>query len=242
MTYTTTATPVLTKVRISRFIMNEKNLIGRVLVGTVIRETEKAILFNGYCTAEASDNCHRCQRVITHPKSLRVGYGPDCSKRLGVDWNASMTDEELEAIRHEIEATNPYNGWLPKSSTVILKVAKAHADDQAAHDAEAQRKAEQANPSLELRTYDNEAEREAMLERDAEAEYYRERNAEEDARTEQDRQLQAMIERKGGTTAKTLDWIQRKLGTHWGDMATGDRWATLAKLEAFPAAKTLVAA
>lgn len=28
--------------------------------------------------------CRHCGRALTHPRSVRLGYGPECAKKLGV--------------------------------------------------------------------------------------------------------------------------------------------------------------
>ena len=39
-------------------------------------------------TIEASKRCLCCNRKLTTPESLAVGYGPECSEKLGIAWGA----------------------------------------------------------------------------------------------------------------------------------------------------------
>ncbi len=36
------------------------------------------------CTIQVSKHCFKCNRVITNPDSLDLGYGPECTKKLGL--------------------------------------------------------------------------------------------------------------------------------------------------------------
>lgn len=95
----------------------KKNNISRELEGVIKVETDKAILFKGNAFAEKRTHCMRCGRELTHPVSQVVGFGPVCSRKLGIDWDAH--EEDIDALTKEIEKIT-FEGWLPKSQVIYL--------------------------------------------------------------------------------------------------------------------------
>lgn len=107
-------------VKIPAWIAKDKDLLSRTMEGTLTRVTEKAVLFNGSAIIRESRHCHRCGREITHPASLCVGYGPECSAKLGILWpEGLLSEEEIEKIRSSIRRQTQVEIWLPRSRTEI---------------------------------------------------------------------------------------------------------------------------
>jgi hypothetical protein len=107
-------------VKIPQWIAKDKDLLSRTMEGTLTRVTEKAVLFNGAALIRESRSCHRCGREITHPASLCVGYGPECSAKLGILWpEGLLSEEEIEKIRSSIRRQTQVEIWLPRSRTEI---------------------------------------------------------------------------------------------------------------------------
>ena len=107
-------------VKIPQWIAKDRDLLSRVMEGTLERVTEKAVYFKGSATIRKSRHCHRCGREITHPASLTVGYGPECSAKLGILWpDGLLTDAEIEKIRETIRRQTLVEIWLPRSRTEI---------------------------------------------------------------------------------------------------------------------------
>lgn len=98
--------------RLPLFIMREKHLASRHLEGRVIRYTAKGILAKVRAIVEPSDYCMRCGREITHPASLLVGYGPECSQHLGIprDFPPHLLEDVIRKARIESEMEL----WLPR--------------------------------------------------------------------------------------------------------------------------------
>jgi hypothetical protein len=107
-------------VKIPAWIAKDRDLLSRTMEGTLTRVTDKAVLFNGSAIIKESRHCHRCGREITHPASLCVGYGPECSARLGILWpEGLLSEEEIEKIRSSIRRQTQVEIWLPRSRTEI---------------------------------------------------------------------------------------------------------------------------
>jgi hypothetical protein len=107
-------------VKIPAWIAKDRDLLSRTMEGTLTRVTDKAVLFNGAALIRESRHCHRCGREITHPASLCVGYGPECSARLGILWpEGLLSEEEIEKIRSSIRRQTQVEIWLPRSRTEI---------------------------------------------------------------------------------------------------------------------------
>ncbi len=91
--------------------------VAKVIQGDVIAQSAKAYLVKGRAIAQPSDTCLRCGLTLTHPVSLKVGYGAECCEKLGIPWEANEKDiKKLKKLIEEIK----YEGWLPKSRVTFL--------------------------------------------------------------------------------------------------------------------------
>lgn len=107
-------------VTVPRWLAVKNDLLSRTMEGTLESVTEKAVLFKGSAIIKESRFCHRCGREITHPASLCVGYGPECSAKLGILWpDGLLTEEEIARIRETIRRQTEVEIWLPRSRTEI---------------------------------------------------------------------------------------------------------------------------
>src|SRR5690606_2498183 len=70
------------RIRIPQWFMERYELLSRELAGTIIARTSRAILFRGKAVVRESRFCLRCDREITNPASILVGYGPECARKL----------------------------------------------------------------------------------------------------------------------------------------------------------------
>ncbi len=100
--------------KLPQWLALDKNLASRELEGVVTYRTERAIKLVGYASTRPSSNCHRCGREIKNPASLWVGYGPECSEKLGIP--RDFTEDQLAAIREKLVTTSKWEGWLPIKS------------------------------------------------------------------------------------------------------------------------------
>lgn len=91
--------------------------IAKVVQGDVIAQSAKAYLVKGHAVAQPSDTCLRCGLTLTHPISLKVGYGAECCEKLGIPWEATAKD--IKKLKKRIEEIK-YEGWLPKSRVTFL--------------------------------------------------------------------------------------------------------------------------
>jgi hypothetical protein len=100
-----------------------ENNIPITMGGTIINETELAVYFKGTGVVRDAVFCLRCGRPLTHPASLLVGYGPECSEKLGIPWgfNGTPTEEELKKFRKDLYENTKFEGWIPKSKIKELK-------------------------------------------------------------------------------------------------------------------------
>src|SRR5690606_40655657 len=70
------------RVRVPAWFADKHQLVSRELEGEVIAQTAKAILLRGKAVVRESRYCLRCDREITNPASILVGYGPECARKL----------------------------------------------------------------------------------------------------------------------------------------------------------------
>src|SRR5690606_6329970 len=84
-------------VRVPAWLAFKLQLVSRELEGTVEAATSRALLFRGSAVVRESRSCLRCGREITNPVSQLAGYGPECSRKLGIPREFSA--EDLAAIR-----------------------------------------------------------------------------------------------------------------------------------------------
>ena len=104
------------KVKIANWLATKEN-IPIYMTGEIKAETVKAVLFSGRGYIEAATHCLRCDRPLTHPISLQVGYGPTCSEKLGIPW--IETEDQIPAFKEKVEKIT-YEGWIPKSQSTII--------------------------------------------------------------------------------------------------------------------------
>ena len=106
-----------------------KCLASRVLEGEITALTRKGLEFKGHASVRDCEWCHRCGRAIQHPASLRVGYGPICSDKLGIDWSVDGLDEAaITALKERIVRETFLTGlWLPRTGTHVLEMARPEA-------------------------------------------------------------------------------------------------------------------
>lgn len=95
----------------------EKNNIPTgIVVGQVVRETDKAFLIEGHLGYMPTINCTSCKRQLTNPVSRMVRMGPICySKAMGVpmhltgDWDRDLARAKQVLLDHK------FRGWMPKA-------------------------------------------------------------------------------------------------------------------------------
>lgn len=109
----------MAQLHVSSWFAGKQQLLSRAMLGSVERETEKAVLFKGTALLQPSDICLRCGREITHPVSLHYGYGPDCAEHIGIP-NAHLRDDAdvvagLAAAQAALVESRTVEFWVPKS-------------------------------------------------------------------------------------------------------------------------------
>lgn len=110
------------RVKVSRYIADEKDLVSRELAGEVLSVTERAIRLRAHAVVRESRHCLRCGKEIENPVSILVGYGPDCSAKLGIPRPELLTPEQIDSVRADVERNTVVEIWLPLSQTEILEV------------------------------------------------------------------------------------------------------------------------
>lgn len=114
-----TNTPV--RVKISQFIMREKDLLSREFDGVITRVSARgAVLFQGHVTLAKSESCRRCGLKITNPVSRWCGFGPICSGYLGIDRPEALDEEQQASERNRIALETQVEMWLPPSTKITL--------------------------------------------------------------------------------------------------------------------------
>jgi len=110
----------LMKIKLKNWLAREHN-VGTELEGEVKAETEKAILFTGNTEAREAVHCLRCGRNLTHPSSRFVGFGPECSEKLGVPYpsKSELTEEQIEAAKGKLRKLKVEEEWIPKSQSKV---------------------------------------------------------------------------------------------------------------------------
>lgn len=108
-------------VKIPSWLAKKNNLVSRELVGSIDRQTDKAIYLVAHASVRPSDKCLRCGQTITNPVSRLVGYGPYCSDELGIP--RDFTEAQLAEIKAQVESVI-VEGWYPKSQVSITTLAE----------------------------------------------------------------------------------------------------------------------
>jgi hypothetical protein len=97
-----------------------KHNISKVMQGYILKESKQGYYFIGNAVTRPSSWCFRCGLELTHPVSLKVGYGAECCSKLGIPWTA--TTEEQIARMQELMRNVVFEGWLPKSKVEAIKL------------------------------------------------------------------------------------------------------------------------
>src|SRR5690606_14033819 len=112
------------RVRVPAWFADKHHLVSRELEGEVVAQTAKAILFRGKAVVRESRFCLRCDREITNPASILVGYGPECAKKLliGHPGRLDPTDAaDAAAVRAAFEQMGDVEIWIPLSVGQIIE-------------------------------------------------------------------------------------------------------------------------
>lgn len=105
----------MAKVEVKKWLANEKHIPVH-MVGTIDRESAKAIYFIGHGDVSESVYCHVCGRHLTNPVSRVVGIGPVCCGKFGIPRpNYSNAVELAKQLKENMK----FEGWLPKSQITI---------------------------------------------------------------------------------------------------------------------------
>src|SRR5690606_39761131 len=88
--------------------------------GEVIARTSRAILFRGKAVVRESRFCLRCDREITNPASILVGYGPECAKKLLIGHPGRLDPTDAAAVRAALEQMGDVEIWIPLSVGQII--------------------------------------------------------------------------------------------------------------------------
>lgn len=70
--------------------------IGAMLL-QLLREPDGQLYRLGY-RVECSKRCLRCNRTLTTPQSLDLGYGPECAAVLGLPWGEEYAERLKEKV------------------------------------------------------------------------------------------------------------------------------------------------
>src|SRR5690606_30255491 len=117
----TTATAQKVRIRIPQWFMERHELVSRELDGEVIARTSRAILFRGKAVVRESRFCLRCDREITNPASILVGYGPECARKLLKYHPGHLDPTNAEAVRRALEQMGDVEIWIPLSVGQIIE-------------------------------------------------------------------------------------------------------------------------
>lgn len=116
MTITTDQTTY--EIHIPQWLMKSNGFASRKLTGVVLRTTDRGIQVRAHALVREADNCHRCGREIDNPASRLVGYGPDCSEKLGIP--RDFPDEMLAEVIRRATVASTVECWLPLSHVTVF--------------------------------------------------------------------------------------------------------------------------
>jgi len=105
----------MVELELPQWLVRRENL-PRKMVGKIIAESSKGILFQGCGKLEESQTCLRCGQVLTHPSSKLVGYDEVCCQRLGIPYPCL---DNPNILRKQIIDATTIRKWLPKSQVII---------------------------------------------------------------------------------------------------------------------------
>src|SRR5690606_12738138 len=78
-------------------------------------------LFRGKAVVRESRFCLRCDREITNPASILVGYGPECARKLLKYHPGHLDPTNAEAVRRALEQMGEVELWIPLSVGQIIE-------------------------------------------------------------------------------------------------------------------------
>lgn len=107
------------RVKVPFWIVKKEGLASNEMEGEVLRVTAKGVQIKAVAVLEASSHCRRCGLAITHPVSLHVGFGPDCSAHLGIP--RDFDEARLEEIREAARIRSVVTTWLPLRFVEVLR-------------------------------------------------------------------------------------------------------------------------
>ena len=90
-----------TTIKIPKWLAKKNNLpmIADVYIEAV---RGKVVFVSGSGKVDSPVNCMICARDLTHPVSRFVGIGPICSERIGIPWEVSEDEDEVERLREKL--------------------------------------------------------------------------------------------------------------------------------------------
>jgi len=119
-------------IRISSQLQRALRLATPALVAEAAEEIETP--FGTYlrgvftCDLSPSSHCHRCGQEIAHPVSVLLGYGPECSQKLGIP--RSYSPEEVEEIRKRLMEQHRQELALPTAAIQPSQASLAHLEKE----------------------------------------------------------------------------------------------------------------
>src|SRR5690606_4258449 len=101
--------------------MQHHELLSRELAGTIIARPSRASLFRGKAVVRESRFCLRCDREITNPASILIGYGPECARKLLIEHPGRLDPTDAESVRAALERIGEKEVWIPLSVAQIVE-------------------------------------------------------------------------------------------------------------------------
>lgn len=104
---------------------NNKPIPMLIMVGKVLRDTDKSYLIEVRGKPEPTEFCLHCGRRLTNKVSMYYGLGPVCGQHYYI---SNITEANLESKFEEIrkKMSNIYwRGWIPKNN-VSITMEKIH--------------------------------------------------------------------------------------------------------------------
>jgi len=115
---------------VSQWIMKKNNFKSPTLIGEISVETDKAFKIKAFAVIKESEHCLRCGREIKNEISRAVGYGPECSDKLGIPRDLNL--EDLEKLRKYVAKKTLYEGWVPRSHLGYADIGRLTLEEQKA--------------------------------------------------------------------------------------------------------------
>lgn len=112
--------PKLT-MKMRKWWTEQNNLDSRVITGIVLVETAKAYKMKGTADMIEGTFCMRCDRELTEPASMVIGFGPICAGKLGIPYPTDILTapkKVRQAYRNELLNKlhdQKFELWVPKS-------------------------------------------------------------------------------------------------------------------------------